>query len=319
MRHGGLGEAEDCCDLIEWLAAQPWTNWQVGMTGVSYLAAINPWERFSDWYREFALHGGIPETSFLVRGCANLQWSSTRTEDTVANARAHPLYDAYWESKECEFSAIRAPAYVVASWSDHGLHTRGTLEAYKQLGSRERWLEVHGRKKWQYYYRPESIVKQRQFFDHFLKNRPTPLTSWPRVLIEILEGVNAGGFRGEREWQLADTVFRRLFLDARDARLHDTVSDVPAAVGYDPTAPDGRVVFDYRFDEGAELTGHMKLRLWVQAVDADDMDLFVGIEKWDVTAAATVFTGASQRRSALTNRLRLGLKFSAAPVEPGTA
>jgi hypothetical protein len=75
-----------------------------------------------------------------VRGCANLQWSTTRTEDTVANARAHPLYDAYWESKESDFAAIQAPAYVVASWSDHGLHTRGTLEGYRRLGSREKWL-----------------------------------------------------------------------------------------------------------------------------------------------------------------------------------
>ena len=82
FHHNGAIEGEDCYDVIEWLAAQSWSNGKVGMTGVSYLAAIqylvaplkppalaaiNPWEGFSDWYREFAYHGGIPETGFLPR------------------------------------------------------------------------------------------------------------------------------------------------------------------------------------------------------------------------------------------------------------
>ena len=163
LRHGGTGEAEDCFDLIEWLAERAWCNGKLGMSGVSYLAAaqwqvaplrpphlaaINPCEGFTDWYREFAYHGGIPETAFLVRGSANLQWSTTRTEDTPANARAHPFYDEYWRSKECNLEAINVPAYVVASWSDQGLHTRGTLEGYKRIGSRQKWLTIHGQKKW---------------------------------------------------------------------------------------------------------------------------------------------------------------------------
>jgi putative CocE/NonD family hydrolase len=76
-----LSPEEVACghDLIEWAAAQPWSNGKVGMSGVSYLtsaqwsiaatspphlAAINPWEGWSDTYREVARHGGIPETYF---------------------------------------------------------------------------------------------------------------------------------------------------------------------------------------------------------------------------------------------------------------
>jgi len=40
LRHNGLGEGEDCYDLIEYLGVQPWSNGKVGMTGVSYLAAV---------------------------------------------------------------------------------------------------------------------------------------------------------------------------------------------------------------------------------------------------------------------------------------
>jgi predicted acyl esterase len=295
-RHGGRGEAEDCYDLIEWLGQRPWSNGHVGMSGVSYLtaiqwqvaalrpphlAAINPWEGFTDWYREFAYHGGIPETSFLVRGSANLQWSTTRTEDTPRNARAHPLYDDYWRSKECDLEAIEVPAFIVASWSDQGLHTRGTLEGYKRIASRQKWLEVHGRKKWHYFYRPDSVRKQREFFDLFLKKARTAVSAWPRVLIEVRDGAHIGEFRGEEEWPLARAQHTPLYLDARSGRLHEEQPADCASVSYDPLATDGGVTFDYTFAQTTELTGHMKLRLWVEAVDADDMDLFVAIQKLD--------------------------------------
>ena len=43
------------------------------------------------------------------------------------------------------------------------------------------------------------------------------------------------------------------------------------------TAPP--VTFDYRFPEDTELTGYMKLRLYVEARGHDDMDLFVNVQK----------------------------------------
>jgi uncharacterized protein len=296
LQHGGMGEAEDCADLIHWLGEQRWSNGKVGMTGVSYLtsiqwqvaplrpphlAAINPCEGFSDWYREFAYHGGIPETGFLPRGTANLQWSTTRTEDTLANVRAHPLYDAYWASKECDLEAIDVPAYVVASWSDQGLHTRGTLEAYKRMRSKPKWLEVHGRKKWHYYYAPSSRERQRHFFDHFLKASGTLVPAWPRVRLEVRERANVGGMRAENEWPLARTVYRKLYLDASRSALGEVPPQEPSETRYDPTGPSGRATFDYVFRETTELTGHIKLKLVVEALGADDMDLFVAIQKLD--------------------------------------
>ena len=166
FHHNGIQEAEDCADAIEWLGGRNWSNGRVGMTGVSYLAAIqylvaplkpgplaalNPWEGFSDWYREFAYHGGILETNFLPRASDNIRFSLGRTEDTWANIRAHPLIDDFWRSKEFELESIVQPAYVVASWSDQGLHLRGTVEAWRRMSSREKWLEVHGQKKWAQY------------------------------------------------------------------------------------------------------------------------------------------------------------------------
>ena len=73
-------EAQDIHDLIEWAGTQPWSNGKVGMNGVSYLAisqyksaalrpphlaAICPWEGFSDVFRDFARPGGIREDGFI--------------------------------------------------------------------------------------------------------------------------------------------------------------------------------------------------------------------------------------------------------------
>lgn len=304
LRHNGIGEAEDCYDLIEWLGVQPWCNGKVGMTGVSYLAciqylvaplkpphlaALNPWEGFSDWYREFAYHGGIRETCFIERASANLNWSTTRTEDTAANARAHPLIDAYWQSKALDLEAIDLPTFIVASWSDHGLHTRGTLEAYRRMASREKWLLVHGQKKWRHYYDPANVDLQRAFFDRYLKGDDSGgVAEWPPVRIQVRERGSEGAWRDEAEWPLARADYRPLYLDAADASLGWTPPTEAATCDY--AATEGRAQFELRFDRDTELTGPIHLRLWVEAIGADDMDLFVGLDKLDAGGARVPFT-----------------------------
>jgi len=305
LRHNGIGEGEDCYDLIEWLGVQPWCSGKVGMTGVSYLAAIqylvaqlkpphlaaiNPWEGFSDWYREFAYHGGIRETGFVPRGSANLRFSTTRYEDTNANVQAHPLHDAYWESKEVDLTAIDVPAFVVASWADQGLHTRGTFEAFRQISSARKWLLAHGQKKWAHFYMPESRERARAFFDQFLKGEDRGVAQWPPVQIEVRESAAAWQTRDEREWPLARTDYRPLWLDAANGALSGAPVTVAGQVGYDPLDEAGEAVFDHRFDADTEITGYMKLRLWVEAQGADDMDLFVAIQKLDADGAPVGMT-----------------------------
>jgi predicted acyl esterase len=304
LRHNGIGEGEDCYDCIEFLAALPWSNAKVGMTGVSYLAAIqylvaslkpphlaalNPWEGFSDWYREFAYHGGIRETGFVPRGSDNLRFSLGRTEDTNANVMAHPLHDAFWRSKEIDLEAIDVPAYVVASWSDQGLHTRGTIEAWRRMSSPEKWLEIHGEKKWANYYKPESRAKQAAFFDHFLKGLDSGVEAWPPVSIEVRESAQLSQVRAESDWPLARTEYRALYLDASTGALRDSPGAAEAAVRYDPQSEAGEALFDYRFDTDTELTGYMKLKLWVEAEGAEDMDLFVAVQKLDAQGAPVGF------------------------------
>jgi predicted acyl esterase len=48
-------------------------------------------------------------------------------------------------------------------------------------------------------------------------------------------------------------------------------------------------LFDYRFDTDTELTGYMNLKLWVEAEGAEDMDLFVAVQKLDAQGAPVGF------------------------------
>ena len=297
-------EARDVCDFIEWAGTQPWSSGRVGMSGVSYLAivqwraaaehpphlaAINPWEGVSDRYREMAYHGGIPENRFgPMWRSRRVPYSHQRVEDTVTMYAEHPLWDAYWQSKTPDLSRVEVPAYVVASWSDQGLHTRGTLEGFKRIASKEKWLTVHGRKKWQYYYQPENVERLRAFFDRFLRDVQNDVHTWPKVRLEVRERFYAGAVRDEQEWPLARTRFEKLWLDAGAGAMSRAPAAAESALRYD--AGSGRAVFEHRFASPVELTGHMKLRVWVEADGADDMDLFVGVQKLDAHGEIVPFS-----------------------------
>jgi predicted acyl esterase len=298
-------EARDVYDLIEWAAARPWSNGRVGMSGVSYLAitqwraaadrpphlaAINPWEGVSDRYRDMAYHGGIPEDSFgPMWRSRRVPYSTGMVEDTVAMYADHPLFDEYWEGKTPELSKVEIPAFVVASWSDQGLHTRGTLEGFKRISSPDRWLLVHGRKKWQFYYRPDNVELLRQFFDKFLRGVDSGVDSWPRVRLEVRERFDVGHQRDQSDWPLPQSEPRPLYLDPSSGHLVDAAPTIEATVGY-AAGGNEHAEFTHRFDATTDLVGPMNLHLWVEAEGSDDMDLFVAIQKLDADGEIVPFS-----------------------------
>jgi putative CocE/NonD family hydrolase len=197
-------------------------------------------------------------------------------EDLVRMAKEHPLFDEYWASKNPELENITVPAFVVANWGDHGLHTRGSLEGFRRISSKEKYLLVHGRKKWQFY--RQMVDMQRKFFDRYLKGVENEVKYWPRVILEVRERYMWGNFRNENEWPPARTEYRKLFLQ-ENGRLGASCPQRESTLRYDPET--GGAEFEYVFMERTELTGYMNLRLWVEAEGSDDMDLFVAIQKYD--------------------------------------
>lgn len=294
---GGPQEAQDEYDLIEWAGTQSWSTGKVGLAGVSYfavsqwgaaalrpphLAAIMPWEGFSDPYREKYFHGGIPETSRTLKWQLRNLNSETRVEHMTSMAQTRYLFDEYWESKVPDCSQIEVPAYVVASWSDTGFHTRGTLRAYRALSSKQKWLEIHGRKKWDYFLQDDCIERQMQFFDYFLRGVKNDVPNWPKVRIEVRDAYYEGTFRAENEFPLARTDYQKFYLNAASNSLGPVSVSSEARATYDPQDDNQQAYFDVVFQKETELTGYMKLHLWVSPIGSDDMDLFVGVEKFNL-------------------------------------
>jgi len=308
-------ESEAFYDAIEWAGVQPWSNGNVGLNGVSYfgmsqwvvatlnpphLKAIMPGEALTDLYRDVAFHGGIPYnfagpwTQYrilpVIRPGAEL------VRNLALEVEDHPLFDEYWQSWVPDLGNITVPAYVMASWPDHGLHTRGTLLGFEKLGSTEKWLDIHGRKKWEYYYSRESLERQRRFYDYYLKDIDTGMQDVPRVRYERRNAFYDGETVFTDSWPPSNTDYQHYFL-TEDGRLDVDSSRNASTLRYSSLDENQQLSFQHVFEADTEITGTAKLKLWVEADAADDMDLFVGLSKLDRNGNEVVMAGYNATES----------------------
>ena len=304
-------DRDDFFDAIEWAGTRDWSNGHVGLNGVSYLAiaqwvaasgnpphlkAIIPWEGQSDSYREVLYHGGIPETAFTDF------WSRKMRAGANGNPLPPPVVFRFAHQRPAlmrrvqqrpattsgiDLPKIDAPALISATWSDQGLHTRGSFEGYKRISSSQKWLYTHGRAKWDVYYSADALAYQKDFFDHFLKGLNNGFDERPAVRLEVRENLSEYQVRYETDWPIPDTVYTKLYLDAASGALSALPSREPSIAQYD--AMSENVTFTHTFTQDTELGGNMKLKLWVSISQGEDMDLFVGIEKLTATGEVVPF------------------------------
>ena len=317
-------------EAIEWVAAQPWCTGSVGLTGVSFLAitqyfvatceayggpppalkCISPWEGVTDLYRDQMCPGGVADEGFAPF------WWATEVEPTINCSREefarlngglpmdflarHPFRDDFWRAMTPKLDAITLPMLVCASFSDHGLHTVGSFRAFREARSERKWLYTHRTGKWTAYYDPAVQRLTKDFMDCFVKGDASsgfldraPIRLEVRTARDVIHAV-----RDEHEWPLARTDY---------VAFHLAGGPTPALVVAPPVEEDtilysargGRVAFRHRFAVDTELTGYMKLRLWVEAraddpstPPPDDMVLFVAVGKRDRDGAVVHFEGS---------------------------
>jgi predicted acyl esterase len=285
-------EARDYAEAIAWAAAQPWSSGKVGLNGVSYLAisqwkvaalrplalaAICPWEGFSDVYRDVGYAGGVRDDGFLPFW-APLTEKAGRTGSSLRDEQlAHPDFDDFWASLVPDLERIEVPALICASFSDQGLHTRGSFEAYRRISSKYRYLFTHRGGKWSTYYGPESLALQTRFFDCFLKGTENGMKDADPVRLEVREQADCiHSVRTERSWPPVNVEWMRLWLAPSQMRAQPLETTVTTRF----EAPAGRVSFSFTMAADTELTGPMKLRLNVELIGATDAHLFVALRKF---------------------------------------
>lgn len=291
----GSDYGRDGKDIVDWVGQQNWCNGKVGLSGNSWLAisqwftaaqhpkhlaAIAPWEGLTDCYREVGTHGGVIMPSFVELLSASFA-STTEggVEDVLTMLKQDATWNSYWEDKAADLESITTPAYIAASYTNP-IHTNGSIEGYMRLGTEEKWLRIHNTGEWDDYYHEGHTEDLRRFFDHYLKGADNGWETTPHVRMSVL---NPGGKdiidRPEATYPLARTQYRKLYLHGADHTMSEMPEECESIDTYDSDDKKGNVVFRYRMTEDTEIGGFIKLHLWAAALDHDDMDLEVTLEK----------------------------------------
>ncbi|MBN9388461.1 MAG: CocE/NonD family hydrolase [Chloroflexi bacterium] len=282
-------EAGDYFDCIEWAAAQPWSSGKVGLNGVSYLAisqykvaalnpphlaAICPWEGFSDFYKDLGYPGGVREDGF-AKLWGNMVPSRTNVRTEQLN---HPLRDEWYRAVTPDLSKITVPALVCGSFSDQCLHTNGSFRAFREISSTHKWLYTHRAGKWAAYYSPEAQAFQQRFFDYFLKGEPNGMLEVPPVKLDVMDtGKEIHRSRAEQSFPPTGTQWRTFYLDGATGQLAANLPAAKQETSFDMQK--GQATFEWVMPEDLEITGQPVLKVFIRVEGASDLNLFAGLRK----------------------------------------
>ncbi|MEN0066187.1 MAG: CocE/NonD family hydrolase [Myxococcota bacterium] len=314
-------QAKAFYDAIEWVAAQPWCDGNIGLNGVSFLAisqyhvaftkayggpppslrCISPWEGVADVYRDLFRPGGVWETGFPifwwhteVTAAMNQPVSAFIEQEGSAAPdwrQDHPVADEWVESKVPALEKIEVPTLLCAAFSDQGVHTPGGFKAFLRLGSKDKWLYTHRWLKWDSYYSPEVQALTKEFFDCFVKgHRDNGFLDRPRVRLEVRESRDeVSEVLHVNSWPPAKTEYHRWYLDPSSMSLQPSAPDDAQEASY--AARTGRLVFRRTFDQDTRIVGHMALHLHFEVRGAEDATLAVAIDKKDAQGGSVRFFG----------------------------
>lgn len=308
------------CDAVSWAADQTWSNGKVGLNGVSYLAAVQwriaqrnprglaaicPWEGFTDVYSDVVLHGGIPETAFFPWWMSG-EKGSTPPDDGGPHYHSErpaiedgPLGSLVALSKgvcpdrstfpvpDLDYEAIIVPALICGSWSAQGLHSRGAFYGFHRIASEHKFLFTHGRHEWTVSNSTEALEYQLAFFERFLIGDEAAGPP-ARVRLEVRRGLEEHEVRYEDAFPPGSAVLTSLYLDAVNGIL---VEEIPSdsSASYDSTSPHDSLRFTHRFERDSEISGPMALRCFMSIAVGIDLDLFVGVRKFDAEGTEVHF------------------------------
>ena len=288
----GSQDGRDGYDFVEWVATQWWCNgktaffgnsgvamvqWRIAAEQPPHLTCIAPWEGTGDFYRESLFEGGIPQ--HFGDSILSALAGKNLVDDYIAMSYKYPFINEYWEDKNPDYTKIKIPTYVTACWSH--FHLRGSLEGFRKIRSTKKWLRAHREFEWPDTYAPENLEDLKRFYDRYLKDIRNGWELTPRVRLEVMDAYDCDFQvnRAETSFPLKRTEYKKLYLDAASGSMSFSPAKEEANVGYE--SQEGRTNFDIEFDEDTEITGYLKLRLWVEAKGHDDMDLFITVRKLD--------------------------------------
>lgn len=328
----GLGDAVvgAFCDAVGWAADQGWSNGKVGLNGVSYLAAVQwriaacrprglaaivPWEGFTDVLTDVVCHGGIPETAFFPWWMSGEKSASPADDGGPFFVCEKPTVEpgplavfaglplgitpsrADFPVAEVDFSSIEVPLLTCASWSAQGLHSRGAMNGFLRSASVHKHLYTHGRHEWTVSNSLDALEYQRHFYERYLLDSDIEV---PPVRLEVRRSREDFEVRFDDTYPLESASITTWYLDAATGDLVSGPVAEAYSASYDSRSADDRLRFRYEFSVDTEITGPMVLRCFMSTDGGFDLDLFVGIRKIDAQGEEVEFWNRLSRHDIVT-------------------
>jgi uncharacterized protein len=299
-------------------------QWSVAAMKPPHLAAMLPWQGTYDFYRDRTRADGIYAGGFLGRWWSNsvlrnqhgnpkspyhdlyTAGRTTGTEslsdaqltanraDYLSDLLAHPLNDAWYQSRTPDVRKIDTPTLVVANWGGLGLHLRGTIGGWVDIASKEKWLKIQGGSYFHTFLQPQNVALQKRFFDKYLKGIDNGWEKEPRVEVQI----RAPGDKIKRQaqstsWPLAEAKHVKFYLDAGAKTMGMATPGAAASASY-PSLTQGVNFTTPKFEKDTEIVGPAMLKLFVSSSTAD-MDIFATLCAFDPDGKEMTFIGAPER------------------------
>lgn len=268
----GQEEQGDLYELVEWIAAQSWSNGKVGGIGQSYycisqwhmgvqnpphLACIAPYDGLNDPYRFVGYPGGI-ESNFA------LYWfnSSVRVPNLYPangdNPRRlltdmyyvmaeHPTRDAFWIERSAweRLEEIKVPVFSVGVFAKQDLHLVGNIDGFVRASGPKKLLIVGTQSPITAQADFAKVDCHRElflpFYDKYLKGAKTSWDKRPAVSYQLR---NTGEVREFENWPPPGTRNASFFLAKGPTGTVTSLND-GALLSSRPRADGGSVSYSY--------------------------------------------------------------------------
>ncbi len=245
-------ERRDLYEVIEWIAAQPWSNGKVGGIGQSYyaaaqwcmaaespphLACVAPYDGHVDLYRGWFYPGGILSNfasvwwNGSVRQCNLFPLNGEQPRhmhDLVGELMQHPTVDDWWRDRNFDEGLSRStvPVYSIGLWTKRDLHLAGNVRGWRLVQGDKKLLFSGVRSL------PEALAEFNSiafhervlapFYDYYLKGEDNGWAARPPVEIN-LSGVQEN--RGADTWPPAEVREEVLHLNAETSGTLTSLND----------------------------------------------------------------------------------------------
>ena len=333
-------EAQDFYACIEHIATEPWCNGKIAGLGISYyaimlwavaakcpphLSAIIPFEGASDFYREFARHGGIGhdfasvwyplQVGAVEHGLGKAGQYGRISKDFVSGPEtvskkeltAHRsnylqemteqemIYDPVYQKRQVDLTKINIPVLSCGNWGGNALHLRGNIEGYLAVPSKDKFLEIHGLEHFTEFYTDYGRTMQKAFLDHYLKG----LDTWHQSPVHLRLRNIDGSFtdRDEQEWPLKRTRWTKLYLHG-DGSLSEA-EDGDFALSFEADGS-GLNFFTPPMEQETEITGPIAGHFTISS-STEDADVFVTMRILDPARQDVSFVSANDAHGVITN------------------